>query len=75
MHPTTFPSFKKKIRESIKLFTFFPGLGWLHCDDSLIKSMTEAMVMSHSANSVPYILFYRRYVYPILFYNTILQKS
>merc|ERR1711899_544373 len=39
---------------------YHAGLGWLHCDDSLIKSMTEAMVMSHSANSVPYILFYRR---------------
>jgi len=39
---------------------YHAGLGWLHCDDSLIKSMTETMVMAHSANSVPYILFYRR---------------
>lgn len=39
---------------------YHAGLGWLHCDDSLIKSMTENMVLAHSANSVPYILFYRR---------------
>ena len=39
---------------------YHAGLGWLHCDDSLIKSMTESMVLAHSANSVPYILFYRR---------------
>lgn len=40
---------------------YHSGLGWLHCDDSLIKSMTENMVLTHSAaNSVPYILFYRR---------------
>jgi len=39
---------------------YHAGLGWLHCDDSLIKSMTETMVMAHSSNSVPYILFYRR---------------
>ena len=39
---------------------YHAGLGWLHCDDSIIKSMTESMVLAHSANSVPYILFYRR---------------
>lgn len=39
---------------------YHAGLGWLHCDDSLIKSMSETMVLAHSASSVPYILFYRR---------------
>lgn len=39
---------------------YHSGLGWLHCDDSQIKSVTEAMVLAHSATSVPYILFYRR---------------
>ena len=39
---------------------YHAGLGWLHCDDNLIKSMTENMVLAHSASSVPYILFYRR---------------
>jgi len=39
---------------------YHAGLGWLHCDDNSIKSMTESMVLAHCANSVPYILFYRR---------------
>ena len=39
---------------------YHAGLGWLHCDDSMVKPMTESMVLAHSANSVPYILFYRR---------------
>ena len=33
---------------------------WLRCDDSILKTQTESMVLAHSANSVPYILFYRR---------------
>jgi len=33
---------------------------WLRCDDSILKTQTESMVLAHSATSVPYILFYRR---------------
>jgi len=33
---------------------------WIRCDDSILKAMNESMVLAHSANSVPYILFYRR---------------
>lgn len=33
---------------------------WLHCDDSTLKSVSENMVLSLSASSIPYILFYRR---------------
>ena len=33
---------------------------WLGCDDSIVKTKTESMVLAHSATSVPYILFYRR---------------
>ncbi len=33
---------------------------WLHCDDSQVKPISEQAVLSHSANSLPYILFYRR---------------
>ena len=33
---------------------------WLRCDDSILKTQTESMVLAHSASSVPYILFYRR---------------
>ena len=36
------------------------GLGWVRCDDNLIKSVREDMVLAHSNNSMPYILFYRR---------------
>jgi len=33
---------------------------WIRCDDSILKIMPESLVLAHSANSVPYILFYRR---------------
>ena len=33
---------------------------WLRCDDSILRTQTESMVLAHSATSVPYILFYRR---------------
>ena len=33
---------------------------WLRCDDSILKTQSESMVLAHSATSVPYILFYRR---------------
>jgi ubiquitin carboxyl-terminal hydrolase 10 len=33
---------------------------WLRCDDSILKTQPESMVLAHSASSVPYILFYRR---------------
>jgi len=33
---------------------------WIRADDSILKVMPESMVLAHSANSVPYILFYRR---------------
>lgn len=33
---------------------------WIHCDDSTLRSISENMVLSHSASSMPYILFYRR---------------
>ena len=32
---------------------------WLRCDDSIVKSVSEANVLTHSHNSCPYILFYR----------------
>jgi len=33
---------------------------WIRADDSILKVMPESLVLAHSANSVPYILFYRR---------------
>lgn len=33
---------------------------WIRCDDSILKIMSESMVLAHSASSLPYILFYRR---------------
>lgn len=33
---------------------------WLRCDDSQVRVLPESIVLSHAANSLPYILFYRR---------------
>jgi ubiquitin carboxyl-terminal hydrolase 10 len=34
--------------------------GWLRYDDSMVKAVNESLVLNHFANSVPYILCYRR---------------
>jgi len=40
---------------------YHTGYGaWLHCDDSVVQPTAEQLVTAPSANSTPYILFYRR---------------
>jgi len=40
---------------------FHPGYSaWLHCDDGIVQPTAEELVLSPSASSTPYILFYRR---------------
>merc|ERR550519_989737 len=40
---------------------FHPGYNaWLHCDDGIVQPTAEELVLSPSASSTPYILFYRR---------------
>ena len=39
---------------------FHPGYSaWLHCDDGIVQPTAEELVLSPSASSTPYILFYR----------------
>jgi len=40
---------------------YHTGYGtWLHCDDSIVQPTAEQLVVSPSATSTPYLLFYRR---------------